>query len=130
MTKEPFMQGYNAAERAARWRRQDEERATEAVDMLERLRPGGPWLLTAIEPLNGDIKTITARTADRVRKFISDHNGERNLYFSVNPTRLAMDKKAKKTDLAAIEYIHGDLDPRDDESPEDAKARFLPTIEA
>jgi hypothetical protein len=102
---------------------------TEAVDMLERVRPGGPWLLSAIIP-DGVIKTVTARTADEVRKFISAHNGKRNLYFSVNPTRHAMDKKASKLDLAAIEYIHGDLDPRDDESPEDAKARFRAAIEA
>jgi hypothetical protein len=104
-------------------------KSTEAVDMLEKVRPGGPWPVSAIIP-DGTITTITARTADEVRKFIHDHNGKENLYFAVNPTRRAMSKKATKLDLAAIEYIHGDLDPRDDESPEDAKVRYLAAIKA
>ena len=39
-----------------------------------------------------------------------------------------MTRKAAKTDIAAIEYLLADLDPRDDESPEDAKARYLAAI--
>ena len=41
-----------------------------------------------------------------------------------------MTRKAAKTDIAAIEYLLVDLDPRDDESPEDAKARYLAAIKA
>ena len=39
-----------------------------------------------------------------------------NLYYSVNPTRTAMCKKAAKTDIAAIEYVLADLDPADGET--------------
>jgi len=38
---------------------------SEPVDFLEQLRPGGPWVLTAITP-DGPTKTITARTAAEV----------------------------------------------------------------
>jgi hypothetical protein len=99
-----------------------------AVDFLRKLRPGGPWVLTAIIP-DGTTITITARTADEVDAFIREHNGKRNLYYSVNPTRTAMSKKAAKIDIAAIEYLLADLDPREDESPEAAKARYLEQFE-
>ena len=81
-------------------------------------------MLTAIVP-DGATTTITARTADEVEAFIREHDGKRNLYYSVNPTRTAMSKKAAKTDIAAIEYALADLDPADGETPEAAKARYL-----
>jgi hypothetical protein len=99
-----------------------------AVDFLERLRPGGPWVLTAIQP-DGPTETITARDANAVCDFVLAHNGMRNLYYSVNPTRRAMTSKAAKTDIAAVEYLLADLDPRENESPNDAKARYLEALE-
>ena len=39
-----------------------------------------------------------------------------------------MTRKAAKVDIAAIEYLLGDLDPHDGESPEDAKARYLKAL--
>jgi Mesyanzhinovviridae DNA primase len=88
----------------------------EALAFLEKLRPGGPWVLTAIVP-DGTTETITARTPDRVEAFIREHDGTRNLYYSVNPTRRAMSKKTAKTDIAAIEYALADLDPAEGETP-------------
>jgi hypothetical protein len=39
-----------------------------ALDFLNRLRPTGPWQLSAINPnVNNDIKTVTATTADQAR---------------------------------------------------------------
>jgi hypothetical protein len=96
----------------------------ESICFLEQLRPNGPWVLTAITP-DGPTTTITARTAAEVDAFVSEHNGKRNLYYSVNPTRSAMFKKAAKADIAAVEYLLGDLDPLDDETSEAAKARYL-----
>ena len=101
----------------------------EAIHFLEQLRPGGPWVLTAIVP-DGDTETITVRDAVAVRKFVAAHNGKRNLYYSVNPTRTALSKKAAKTDIAAIEYALADLDPKEGESPEVAKARYLDALKA
>jgi hypothetical protein len=70
--------------------------ATEvAVDFLEKLRPGGPWVLTAIEP-DGLTDTITAKNAEDVQEFVRKNDGKNNLYFSVNPTRTALRSKAFK----------------------------------
>ena len=63
-------------------------------------------------------------------EFIVKYNNKKNLYYSVNSTRTAMTKKAKKTDIAKIEYLFADLDPADDESPEGAKARYLASLVA
>jgi hypothetical protein len=101
----------------------------EASGFLARLRPGGPWVLTAIHPTSGKIETITAHNKTEACDFIRLHDGTRNLYYSVNPIRTAMTRKAAKKDIAAIEYLLGDLDPHDGESPEDAKARYLKALE-
>ena len=38
------------------------------VDFLNRLRPAGPWQLSAINPnVNNDINIVTATTADHAR---------------------------------------------------------------
>jgi hypothetical protein len=95
-----------------------------ASEFLERLRPDGPWLLTAIVP-DGKPTTFTAYTTDQIEAFVRQHDGRANLYYSVNPTRTAMNKKAAKTDIAAIEYVLGDLDPASNETSEDAKTRYL-----
>jgi hypothetical protein len=99
-----------------------------AVDFLERLRSGGPWVLTAIVP-DGRTNTITARTPEEVLAFVAKYDGEQNLYYSVNPTRGEMTKKAKKTDIARIEYLLADLDPNKDEKSEDAKKRYRDALE-
>ena len=82
-------------------------------------------MLIAIDPTSGKIETITAHNETEARDFIRLHDGRRNLYYSVNPTRTAMTRKAAKTDIAAIEYLLGDLDPHDGESPEDANLATL-----
>jgi putative DNA primase/helicase len=94
------------------------------VRFLERLRPGGPWLLIAIVP-DGKPTAISAHTTDQIETFVREHDGKANLYYLVNPTRTAMNKKAAKKDIAAIEYVLGDLDPASDETSEAAKARYL-----
>jgi hypothetical protein len=100
-----------------------------AVDFLQKLRPGGPWLLTAIIP-DGATETITAHNADEVAGFVQANNGERNLYYAVNPLRRAMQKKAAKADVAAIEFMLADLDPNKDEPPPAAKQRYLDQLNA
>src|SRR5215212_1649380 len=102
--------------------------ANSAIEFLEKLQPDGPWVLTAIIP-DGPTETITATTAEDVSAFVCKNNGTKNIYYSVNPTRTAMTSKAAKADIAAIEFVLVDLDPNEDESPEDAKARYLATLE-
>jgi predicted P-loop ATPase len=101
----------------------------EAIGFLEKLRPNGSWLPLAINPnKRNDIIATTVTTPDQVRAIIVEHNGKRNLYYSLNPTRKPMDKKPAKIDIAAIEYLPSDLDPADGETPAAAKARYLAAI--
>jgi hypothetical protein len=72
---------------------------------------------------------LTAHTPAEVDDFVRRHNGHANLYYTVNPTRTALTKKAAKTDVAAIEYPLADLDPNDDETPDEAKARYMRQLE-
>jgi hypothetical protein len=99
-----------------------------AVMFLKLLRPSGPWVLSAIVP-DGAIETSTAKTADDIRAFVKEYDGKRNLYYSVNPTRTALTKKAAKIDIAAIEYLLADLDPKENETPEAAKGRYLAALQ-
>jgi hypothetical protein len=102
----------------------------EAIGFLKKLRPNGPWLTIAIDPNKDEdnITAITATTPDQVQAFITEHNGTRNLYYALNPTRGPMSKKPEKLDLAAIEYLPCDLDPKAGEMPHTAKARYLAAI--
>jgi Mesyanzhinovviridae DNA primase len=107
----------------------EEDRADDTpAEFLKRLRPNGPWLLTAIIP-DGPTKTITAYDAEDVRQFVRQHDGSKKLYFSVNPTRDAMASKAAKVDIAAVEYLLADLDPKDDERPDEARTRYLSNLQ-
>jgi hypothetical protein len=111
------------------FRVEDDTTAT-AVAFLQWLRPGGLWVLTAIDPNSNKIETMTATTAVEAASFVANYNGSRNIYYAVNPTRTALSKKAKKTDVAAVEYLLADLDPNDEETPEEAKARYLEQLRA
>jgi predicted P-loop ATPase len=102
--------------------------AQTAIAFLETLRPGGPWVLTAIIP-DGMTNTITAKNADEIRRFVDKNDGKKNLYYSVNPTRTARTSKASKLDISAIEFSFVDLDSKGNETPEVAKARYLGVLE-
>ena len=98
---------------------------------LLQLRKDGPWALQAIlpdKPTSNSIPhilAVTVHTIAEAQAFVSEHNGKRNLYYLVNPTKHDMDKKAAKLDIAAIEYCLADLDPKADEASEVARARYL-----
>src|SRR5262249_45204250 len=96
----------------------------DSINFLKQLRLNGPWVLTGIIP-DGSTITVTVQTIAEVNAFVHEHDGKRNLYYSVNPTRKALTSKAKKADIAAVEYLLADLDPADGETPEAAKARYL-----
>lgn len=94
-----------------------------AAQFLDSLRPGGPWVLTAIVP-DGPTCTKTFTILARARDFIIQHNecGE-NVYYSVNPCKTALSSKAKKADISQAEFLWVDIDPYDDETPDDLKGR-------
>jgi hypothetical protein len=98
------------------------------IAFLKQLRAKGPWLLVAIEPDGAPIGETVDDEA-KIAAFVRRFNGKRNLYFSVNPVKGRLLKKATKADVKRIEWVFGDLDPREDESPEDAKQRYLKALE-
>ena len=99
-----------------------------AISFLRQLHPGAPWqTIIAIIP-DGDTTTRSFTNADDAGVFITNRNIAENIYFSPNRTKAPMDKKAKKSDIALILFIFADLDPRDGESPEQAKSRYLAAI--
>jgi hypothetical protein len=102
-----------------------------ALQFLSFLYPNGPWVLTAIDPAEkkGTI-TETLESESAVEQFVQKHNATSNVYYSVNPVKAKVTKKAAKTDIASAAYLHVDADPDDDESPELFKERILPKIEA
>ena len=120
---------YDSAEGLGRGEAPGREPPDAAIAFLKRLRPHGPWVLSAILP-DGPIVTMTARTEQDAAAFVRQHNGWRNLYYSPNPTRTHMTMKAKKADIAAIEYLYADCDPREGEAPQTAKTRVLEALKA
>jgi hypothetical protein len=98
-----------------------------ALDFLQRWVVSGPWVLTAISP---DRTSINTRTfgPDRLKElksWLKEHNGKNNLYFHVNPTIRELSKKANREDVAALAWLHVDIDPRAGEDLEEEQARAL-----
>lgn len=107
----------------------------DTIDFLRRWCPEGPWVLTAIIP---DGKTETVSFApDRWQKaaeWVEGHQGKRNLYFHVNPSRPAYkpdgrggtyEAKASKEDILRMSWLHIDIDPRAGEDFEEERTRAL-----
>ena len=67
-----------------------------ALDFLQIFRPEGPWVLAAIDPerkkqINGGTFQAEEEGVATARKWIDEFQGERNLYFHVNPLRKVVD---------------------------------------
>ncbi len=100
-----------------------------AIAFLRAYEPEGPWLLTAIRP---DRKAISTRAfvpgrddGDELAEWLAEHNGTRNIYFSVNRPIRAQNKKAEREDIAEVRWLHVDIDPRAGEDLEAERARAL-----
>jgi len=98
-----------------------------SIDFLNKYRPGGPWLLTAVPVAGGKLTTLTfkADQQDKLEKWLERVGQDHNLYFSVNPTTNAMNKKAARTDIQKVEYLHVDVDPRAGEDLAEEQERIL-----
>ncbi|HEX3430488.1 MAG TPA: phage/plasmid primase, P4 family [Rhizomicrobium sp.] len=90
--------------------------ADEAIAFLRLAYPAGPWALTAIFPektarKKAETRTFSPETEAAARAWIDKWNGNRNLYWSVNPPLSAITDKAKREDIKAVCYLHVDVDP-------------------
>lgn len=102
----------------------------ETVDFLRHWRPEGPWVLTYISPDQKSIgsETFSSSDEDKMRAWLTGKIGVENLYFTVNPLLRPMSgagAKAKKTEVAALAWLHVDIDPRPGEEITKERARAL-----
>jgi hypothetical protein len=98
------------------------------VEFLERLGPGGPWVLSAVVP-DGKITTITAHKVDQAEAFIREHNGKRNIYYSVNPARGRSIRKPRRRTLPSSMHSLISI-PMQEEMADAAKERYLARLNA
>ena len=84
-----------------------------ALTFLREYAAKGPWPLVAISPEGGKpiANTFTPDTVDFCRSWIEANQGAKNIYFMVNPPTSMLTKKAKKSDVAAMAWLHVDADP-------------------
>jgi len=54
-------------------------------------------------------KTFHPEQKAQIEKFLSTYEGS-NFYFSVNPTKTFVTKKANKSDIASVDWLHVDID--------------------
>lgn len=97
----------------------------EAVKFLQKWSPEGPWILTAITPNRMSIETATFREEGPVLEWLDRYKNKRNIYFHVNPTVRDLTKKAEKSDVKALEWLHVDIDPREGEDLNEERERIL-----
>ena len=94
----------------------------EAIEFLQKFHPSGPWVITAISPNKNGIETASFAAADHeaCRPWMQDHgdNKRRNLYFTVNTVTRMLDSKPTREHIAAMAWLHVDLDP--EAPPKDA----------
>lgn len=98
-----------------------------AIEFLSKYRPGGPWLLTAVPVAGGRLTTLTFtdKDTDKLERWLTSVGETHNLYFSVNPTLEALNKKASREDISCVEYLHVDVDPRAGEDLNSEQERIL-----
>lgn len=111
----------------------------ETIAFLQKYRPMGKgfWLLMAIRVDKKDTKVMSfspsheKETREWLERFGAENENPEhayNLYFHVNPTSRMGTSKANKEDIAKLEYLHVDLDPRPGEDMQEEKKRFLAAL--
>lgn len=99
-----------------------------AVSFLRSFAPDGPWCLTSIDPDKRSLETVTFTSIDEVEnmtRWIDFGNGHKNLYFHVNPVLGKLTKKADREKIAAVTYLHVDIDPKKGVDLEGEQQRIL-----
>jgi hypothetical protein len=107
--------------------------ADAAVNELRKLRPNGPWTLAAIPVEGGAPEVVSFKGTEEVpamREWIAAHNGRKNLYWTLNPTRQRMNRKPTKADIARFDFAHVECDPLPGERSADAKPRHRAKLKA
>ena len=98
-----------------------------AIAFLQRWALAGPWVLTAIKTDRKGIDTKTFRpdSLDALKTWLDTFNGQRNIYFHVNPPLHDLAKKAEREDIRSVDWLHIDVDPRAGEEIGEEQTRAL-----
>ena len=85
-----------------------------AVDFLGKVYPEGPWCLTSIgiDKTGVQTRTFVPETLNDMRRWIEGYNGQRNLYWHVNPVMRILEKKATREHIRSMNWLHVDIDAR------------------
>jgi len=97
------------------------------IEFLLAYQPEGPWCLTGINPDRKEIetKTFTPETKADMLSWLTYYNGRWNLYFSTNRVNGLLKKKAEKGEIAWVDYLHVDVDPRPGHDIDAEQTRIL-----
>ena len=102
-----------------------------AIAFLESWLNGDGFVsVTAIIP-DGPTQTRAFNPDDTssMRKFIDENQGKKSLYFSVNPLHEPLNKKSKKEDVAALAWLHVDIDPAEGKDHNEERVRIKELLE-
>lgn len=106
--------------------------ADAAVAFLAGLYPRGPWCVAALDAERGGapmVETFGPEREPELRAWLL-RNQSRNLYYHVNRVARPMRKKASVADIAAVHFLHVDLDPRAGEDLAAERRRLLSALES
>lgn len=99
----------------------------QSVSFLQRWCPEGPWALTSIPLSKKDISAAFFRPGQEreLLAWLEKYGAKTNCYFSVNPVLREFRVKCEREDVAALDWLHVDVDPRPGEDIATEQARAL-----
>lgn len=103
----------------------------QSIEFLKKFHPEGPWALTAISPDRKVIRTqsFTPGQESAVSTWLLENVAELNIYFHVNRPIGELRKKAEKSDILEMCWLHVDVDPRAGEGIEEERVRALKLLQ-
>jgi P4 family phage/plasmid primase-like protien len=97
-----------------------------AVEFLTKFSGDNLIVLTSIVP-DGftTTRTFSLDETEEMQSFITGKNQNENIYFSVNPVNDRIRKKASKSDIKEIAWLHVDIDPDKGMDLEESRKQIL-----
>ena len=84
-----------------------------AVAFLQTVYPEGPWCLTCIASRTRlNTQTFFPETLAQMTAWLEGYNGQRNIYWQVNPVVGKLEKKAKREQIRSLNWLHVDIDAK------------------
>jgi hypothetical protein len=98
-----------------------------ALTFLRLTRREGFRVLVAIEPDGGAVQTrsFAVREESELAEWVERHNGDgENVYWTVNSVERPVAKKPSREDVAAMDFLHVDVDPDKRKPLDEERARI------